>query len=107
MNKGLIARLQLAGSYGFLVTLLIIVIFPFYWMTITSFKSEDQMRSLVSMFWPSPVVFDNYAQLLRKTDFTRWFTNSAIVAVPSTLLATAVGPIGANPPARLRFAGRP
>ena len=54
MNKGLIARLQLAGSYGFLVTLLIIVIFPFYWMTVTSFKGEDQMRSLVSMFWPIP-----------------------------------------------------
>ena len=54
MNKGFVARLQLAGSYGFLVTLLVVVVFPFYWMTVTSFKGEDQMRSLVSMFWPSP-----------------------------------------------------
>jgi multiple sugar transport system permease protein len=82
------------------------VLFPFYWMTITSLKSEDQMRSLVSMFWPSPVVFENYEQLLRKTDFTSWFTNSAIVAVSSTLLATAVGTIGAYALARLRFRGR-
>ena len=50
MNKGLVARLQLMGSYGFLVSLLVIVVFPFYWMTVTSFKGEDQRRSLVSMF---------------------------------------------------------
>jgi len=106
MTKTTVGRLQLGFSYGILGVLLLMVLFPFYWMTITSFKSEDQMRSLVSMFWPSPVVFENYEQLLRKTDFTSWFTNSAIVAVSSTLLATAVGTIGAYALARLRFRGR-
>jgi len=106
MTKTTVGRLQLGFSYGILGVLLVMVLFPFYWMTITSFKSEDQMRSLVSMFWPSPIVFENYDQLLRKTDFTNWFTNSAIVAVSSTLLATAVGTIGAYALARLRFRGR-
>jgi multiple sugar transport system permease protein len=106
MTKTTVGRLQLGFSYGILGVLLLMVLFPFYWMTITSFKSEDQMRSLVSMFWPSPVVFENYEQLLRKTDFTSWFANSAIVAVSSTLLATAVGTIGAYALARLRFRGR-
>jgi len=106
MTKTTGGRLQLGFSYGILGVLLLMVLFPFYWMTITSFKSEDQMRSLVSMFWPSPVVFENYDQLLRKTDFTSWFANSAIVAVSSTLLATAVGTIGAYALARLRFRGR-
>ena len=106
MTKTTVGRLQRGFSYGILGGLLVMVLFPFYWMTITSFKSEDQMRSLVSMFWPSPIVFENYDQLLRKTDFTSWFTNSAIVAVSSTLLATAVGTIGAYALARLRFRGR-
>jgi multiple sugar transport system permease protein len=106
MTKTTVGRLQLGFSYGVLGVLLLMVLFPFYWMTITSFKSESQMRSLVSMFWPSPVVFENYEQLLRKTNFTSWFTNSAIVAVSSTLLATAVGTIGAYALARLRFRGR-
>jgi multiple sugar transport system permease protein len=106
MTKTTVGRLQLGLSYGVLGVLLVMVLFPFYWMTITSLKSEDQMRSLVSMFWPSPVVFENYDQLLRKTDFTKWFANSAIVAVSSTLLATAVGTIGAYALARLRFRGR-
>jgi len=99
-------RLQSAVSYAFLSTLLVIVLFPFFWMTITSFKNEDQMRSLVSMFWPSPFVADNYRQLLGKTDFLFWYKNSIVVAVSSTLAATAVGTIGAYALARLRFLGR-
>jgi len=99
-------RLQAAVSYAFLLTLLLIVLFPFFWMIITSFKNEDQMRSLVSMFWPSPFVTDNYRQLLGKTDFLSWYRNSIVVAVSSTLVATAIGTIGAYALARLRFLGR-
>ena len=106
MDKRFAERMQALGSYGVLLALLVLVVFPFYWMTITSFKGEEQMRSLVSMFWPSPLVLDNYRQLLRKTDFLAWFGNSVIVAVSSTLLAAAIGTIGAYALARLSFLGR-
>ena len=99
-------RAQLTFAYAVLVGLAVVVLFPFYWMTITSFKSEDQMRSLISMFWPRPLVSENYGQLLSKTDFVAWYGNSATVAISSTLLATAVGTIGAYALARLRFLGR-
>ncbi|HZF06009.1 MAG TPA: carbohydrate ABC transporter permease [Patescibacteria group bacterium] len=97
---------QTTFAYTVLVILAVLVLFPFYWMTITSFKSEEQMRSLVSMFWPNPLVTENYAQLLSKTDFVAWYGNSATVAISSTLLATAVGTIGAYALARLKFFGR-
>jgi multiple sugar transport system permease protein len=93
-------------SYAVLGTLAVIVLFPFYWMIVTSLKSEDQMRSLVSMFWPSPVIFDNYRQLLAKTDFMSWYGNSVIVSVSSTFVATAIGTLGAYALARLKFLGR-
>jgi len=99
-------RLWGAATYVFLVGLLVVVVFPFYWMTVTSLKSEDQMRSLVSMFWPSPMVLDNYRQLLARTDFVAWFGNSAVVALSSTFVATAIGTIGAYALARLKFLGR-
>jgi multiple sugar transport system permease protein len=105
-SKRLVERWQALGSYSFLLVLLTIVVFPFYWMTVTSLKGEEQMRSLVSMFWPRPFVLDNYHQLLTRTDFTAWFGNSAIVAISSTLLATAIGTIGAYALARLSFLGR-
>jgi multiple sugar transport system permease protein len=100
------SRVELAAAYAVLVTLALVVLFPFYWMTITSFKSEEQMRSVVSMFWPRPLVTENYRQLLSKTDFAAWYGNSVFVAVTSTLVATGVGTIGAYALARLRFFGR-
>jgi multiple sugar transport system permease protein len=103
---GLAGRLQSGVSYAVLLTLLVIVVFPFYWMIVTSFKSEDQMRSVISMFWPSPFATENYDQLIRKTEFVSWYGNSVIVSVSSTLLATAVGTLGAYALARLRFRGR-
>ena len=106
MSREAIERLQSAVAYLFLGLLLLFVLFPFYWMTVTSFKTEDQMRSLVSMFWPSPFVVENYTQLLTKTDFAIWYRNSAFVAVSSTFVATAVGTFGAYALARLRFLGR-
>jgi len=106
VTGGLTGRLQLGLSYTFLITLLLLVLFPFYWMLVTSFKTEDQMRSLVSMFWPSPFALENYQQLLSKTEFVSWYGNSIVVAVSSTFLATAVGTIGAYALARLRFLGR-
>ena len=51
-SKAATERMQSAVSYAILLTFLLFVIFPFYWMAVTSFKSEEQMRSLVSMFWP-------------------------------------------------------
>jgi multiple sugar transport system permease protein len=106
VNRDMIERLQTTIAYAVLGFLLLLVLFPFYWMTITSFKTEDQMRSLVSMFWPSPFVVENYTQLLTKTDFGIWYRNSALVAISSTLVATAIGTIGAYALARLRFLGR-
>jgi multiple sugar transport system permease protein len=101
-----VGAMQTGLSYGVLVTLAVLVLFPFYWMTVTSFKNEEQMRSLVSMFWPKPLVGENYEQLLNKTDFVKWYGNSATVAIASTLVATAVGTIGAYALARLKFLGR-
>ena len=100
------ATIEKTLSYAVLGALAIGVLFPFYWMTITAFKTEEQMRSIVSMFWPKPFAVENYQQLLAKTEFAAWYGNSVFVAVSSTLLATAVGTIGAYALARLKFLGR-
>jgi multiple sugar transport system permease protein len=98
--------LEKAFAYAVLGGLAVMVLFPFYWMTITSFKTEEQMRSIVSMFWPRPFAIENYQQLLAKTEFAAWYGNSVTVAVSSTVLATAVGTVGAYALARLKFLGR-
>jgi multiple sugar transport system permease protein len=100
------ATLETTLSHALLVVLAIAVLFPFYWMIVTSFKNETQMRSIVSMFWPRPFAVENYQQLLAKTEFASWYGNSVFVAVSSTLVATGVGTVGAYALARLKFLGR-
>jgi multiple sugar transport system permease protein len=106
VRRRFLERAQAPFAYAVLLALLLVVVFPFYWMFVTSLKSEEQMRSLVSMFWPSPMVLDNYRQLLGRTDFAAWYRNSIVVAVSSTLVATAIGTLGAYALARLKFFGR-
>jgi ABC-type glycerol-3-phosphate transport system permease component len=60
------ATFETAVSYGVLVVLGVAVLFPFYWMIVTSFKNENQMRTIVSMFWPRPFAVENYQQLLAR-----------------------------------------
>jgi multiple sugar transport system permease protein len=106
VSARVLERAQGPVAYAVLTALLLVVVFPFYWMFVSSLKSEEQMRSLSAMFWPSPAVLDNYRQLLGKTDFGAWYGNSIVVALSSTLVATAIGTLGAYALARLRFFGR-
>ena len=65
---------------------LFLVVIPFLWMVISSFKPEAEVRAVPPTWWPETVTTENYRQLFTKLDFPRYFLNSAIVAV-----AVAVG----------------
>jgi multiple sugar transport system permease protein len=86
---------------------LLIILFPFYWMLITSFKSYDQIRSTRSPFFPSPFSLEGYANLLvnGKHQFVTWFLNSLSVAVVVTPITVFVSALAAYALIRLRFIG--
>lgn len=65
---------------------LFLVVIPFLWMVISSFKPEAEVRAVPPTWWPETVTTENYRQLFTQLDFPRYFVNSAIVAV-----AVAVG----------------
>jgi multiple sugar transport system permease protein len=60
---------------------LVLVVIPFVWMVISSFKPEAEVRSVPPTWWPETVTTENYQQLFTQLDFPRFFMNSAIVAV--------------------------
>ena len=53
------------GTYVFLIIMAIIVLFPFYWMIISSLKTEAEYRATVPTFWPQKIMLGNYAQAFR------------------------------------------
>ena len=88
-----------------LALLLFLVLFPFYWIIITSFKSDLQISQRTGIFWPNPWTTEQFNRLFYEEPFFVWFRNSAIVAVSTTFLAVVIAALGAYALARLRFLG--
>ncbi len=88
-----------------LLLVLMFVLFPFYWIVITSFKGDLQISQRVGTFWPAPWTTEQYSTLFYEQPFWVWFSNSAIVAVSTTVLAVVVAALGAYALARLKFFG--
>jgi multiple sugar transport system permease protein len=88
-----------------LVPFMVFVLFPFYWVVITSLKSTPQISQRHSIFWPSPVTFEQYVTLLRDTHFLTWLLNSVLVASASTAVSVLFASLAAYALSRLKFTG--
>ena len=64
---------------------LFLVVVPFLWMLVSSFKPEQEVRAVPPTWWPETVTLENYRVLFDKLDFPTYFLNSAIVAIAVTL----------------------
>jgi multiple sugar transport system permease protein len=86
---------------------LLVILFPFYWMLITSFKDYDQIRSIRTPFFPNPIDFKGYANLLinGKHQYITWYLNSLSVAAVVTPITVFVSALAAYALVRLRFIG--
>ena len=73
----------------FLITFLmaIVVIFPLYWMGLSSFRTNSQIFSTRINLLPGKLILDNYLNLFTTTKFPWWFANSLLI----TVLTTALG----------------
>ena len=92
--------------YAFLLVMAIIVLFPFYWMIISSLKSLSEYRLSVPTFWPRVFVWSNYAEAFTTANLGRLFLNTLYVGVMSTILSLIITVISAFAFARLEFKGR-
>jgi len=95
-----------AMVYLFLGVMALIVLFPFYWMIISSLKSLDEYRQTIPTFWPKRVMLGNYAEAFTTASLGRLFANTAFVGIVSTLLSLVITVLSAFAFARLEFKGK-
>ena len=93
-------------TYVFLIAMAVIVLFPFYWMIISSLKTLEEYRLNVPTFWPQRIMFSNYAEAFTTANLGTLFVNTMIVGVASTLLSLVITVLSAFAFARLEFKGR-
>ena len=92
--------------YTFLIAMAVVVLFPFYWMIISSLKTLDEYRLSQPTFFPQTIMFSNYADAFTTASLGRLFINTMIVGVASTLLSLIITVLSAFAFARLEFKGR-
>ena len=92
--------------YAFLIIMALIVLFPFYWMIISSLKTLAEYRLSVPTFWPRQIMLSNYAEAFTAANLGRLFMNTLYVGVVSTLLSLVITVLSAFAFARLEFKGR-
>ena len=94
------------GVYAFLLIMALIVLFPFYWMIISSLKTLAEYRQPTPTFWPQTIVIGNYAEAFTTANLGQLFLNTAYVGIVSTLLSLVITVISAFAFARLDFKGK-
>lgn len=92
--------------YTFLIAVAIAVLFPFYWMIISSLKTYDEYSWTIPSFWPTQVMWSNYAKAFEVGNLGTLFKNTVIVGVVSTLLSLVITILAAFAFARLEFKGK-
>lgn len=84
-----------------LVTLL--MMFPLYWLLITSLKLPEELKSAVPTFWPEHFSFGNYVEAFQKAPFLRYGVNTIIQTVGLVFLQLNVALLAAYAFAKGKF----
>ena len=94
--------------YAFLLLVAVIVLFPFYYMIITSLKDFELEYSVqqVPSLWPQRFVWQNYSEAFSTANLGTLFKNTVIVGLVSTVLSLVITVLSAFAFARLEFKGK-
>ena len=99
--------LQLADVFHFLALLLVILVcvFPFYWMVTSSFKQQSAILASTPQFIFQPTL-ENYVNAFTKFDILKSLQNSLFVALVTVLISLMLGTPAAYAIARFEFKGK-
>ena len=101
-------RTFVASAVIFVCALLVIVVavFPFLWMAVSSIKVLKELYTIPPTWIPAHPTLRNYVHVLFDSNIPRYFLNSVVISVGSTVLAMALAVFASYGFARFRFRGK-
>ena len=98
---------RLVTLYLPLSIIMIVLLFPFYWMTMTAIKPKNQLLDLDTHnpFWTLSPTLEHIEELLFKTDYPLWLWNTMFIAVSATILSIVASVLAAYAITRIRYRG--
>jgi multiple sugar transport system permease protein len=98
---------RIVTVYVPLVLIMIVLLFPFYWMALTAIKPDEQLLDLEKFnpFFVVAPTFKHIHKLLFETAYPRWLWNTMFIAVAATLLSLFASVLAAYAITRIRYRG--
>lgn len=88
------------------ILLVFVCLFPFWWMGLSSVKTLRELYTIPPIWWPAMPTWDNYRTVLFESNIPRYFLNSVVISVGSTVLALALAIFASYGFARFDFKGK-
>ena len=87
-------------------SIVFVVAFPLVWMILTSVKPQFELFRIPPTILPQEVTFEHYHRVLVETPFLKYFRNSVILSVGTTVLVIVIATLGAHSLVRFSYPGR-
>jgi multiple sugar transport system permease protein len=105
-RKSFTAGLLWLGLYGAIAGYLAFALFPLFWTLKISLTPQSILYAEGITAWPSVTTLENYARVLKATNFPRYFANSVAVSLATALAVTLVASAAGYALSRFRFRGK-
>lgn len=92
-------------TYVLLGLILLFLLFPVYWILVTSLHNNSDLMQLPPKWLPVNITFGSYAEIIRSSVFLTFYRNTIIVASGATVLCIAVSIFAGYALSRFRFRG--
>lgn len=106
LNPKVTSKLTRTIIYIVLTVGVLLVLIPFYWMVISSFKPSGEIFAYPPTMIPKELYLGHYKKLFQETYFLRNFFNSLFVASVYTIISTFICSLGGYALAKFRFPGK-
>ena len=94
------------AQYAAAILIVAIMLFPIYWMIISSFKTSDELLASVPTLWPKEFIWSNYPEVLQRAPFAKYLVNTLITTVVMMLGELTIGVMAAYGFSKGEFVGR-
>ena len=99
-------KLRTAGTYLFFIIGSIVMIFPFIWMLLTSFKTVAESMQIPPDFFPAQWIIDNFKDAMASLPFGALYKNTILLIFWRVVCAVAFSSMAGYAFAKLNFKGK-
>ncbi|WP_319755774.1 carbohydrate ABC transporter permease [uncultured Sphaerochaeta sp.] len=108
LNERAIKRKQVLTilQYALAVLVTLFMIFPLYWMFISSVKSQEEILLALPTFWPKEWHFENYSNVMQRANFSKYYYNTIVMTAGILISQVVTGVLAAYGFSKGKFKGK-